>query len=479
MNETETHLRTLRRRFRAAPPAASWLRAPRRVLRFLVLSVHKARADSLGQKSAALAFTTLVSLVPLLAVFSYLGASWVDESFVAPARERPPAVESEAPPAAEGEPPPTAEDEPPPMAEGEAPVQAIELLVQILPYSEEKIVTKLEEFLDGARAIRGLGFAFFVGAALMLFTAIEEAVNRIWNVRHRRSLRSRLLSVSLVLFWGSLVISAVSWSLFVLSQSPVLGRGPLAALLAAVPFAITLLGLTMLYWQVPYTSVRFRSALAGGFTAALLLEGLRQGFGLYVDLASSISIIYGSFGFALLFMVSIQVVWWIVLLGSEAAYCLENIELVSEERRDVAPAEGGWVALAALVLLTHRFRQGQPIARHEVLAEGLRVSTDELGRVLQPLLDHGVLAETGGDAEGYLLAGDPHEIEVARVLEIYEEHNWQVLAALPPAIADSLEKLRAALGRARQGRLEDLTVADLATADATATVPAAGAGVDG
>ncbi len=426
MDDTQTRIATIRQQFKSAARPASWLVVPRELYRFLALSVRKAHADDLMQKSAALAFTTLLALIPLLATFSYLGARWFNR-------------QQEL---------------------------TLEVLGKLLPYSEDVLLAQLRDFIKEAGTIRGVGFVVLLLTALAAFTTIEKTITRIWNVPHRRPFRSRFPSFTMVVFWGGpLVIGATYWSLFSLPEHPALQRGPLALVSGLIPFIMTLLGLTMLYWLAPYTTVRFRSALAGGFTASFLLEALRQGFGLYVDQARNISIIYGSFGFALLFMISIQAAWWIVLLGCEAAYCIQNYAFMSRERRDTAPAEGSWLGLAALVFMTHRFLGGEPITRHEVLSERFRIDAEELRRALAPLLRGGVLRETGGDDEGYLLAGDPHALALERVFELYEGLQWQLLEPLPETLAGRLEELRAGLARARQRKTADMMFVDLARVD--------------
>ena len=396
--------------------------ALRQALRFLVLAVRKAHQDNLLQQSAALAFTTIVSLVPLLAAFSVFGARWFDQQ-----RER-----------------------------------TIELLAELLPYSVDSLMTQLETFIEQARAVRGVGFAIFLLSSLAVFTVIEQTINRIWNVPEGRPFRSRFLSFTLLLFWGPVVIGATYTLLFYLRQQKALQGIDASILAEALPLVVTSLGLTMLYWQVPYTAVRFRSALVGGLTAALLLEGLRQGFGLYVSQARNVSVVYGSFAFAFFFMLSIQFTWWIVLLGTEVSYCVQNYQFMFEKRRRASATEGSWIALATLALLTHRFRQGEPLTPHEMLAEQLQIATDDLHEVLAPLLAEGVLQETAGDSEGYLLSQDPYDLPLSRILEIYEDRHWRILRPLPPAVARDLEDLRIQLEKGRSRALGKRTLARLA-----------------
>lgn len=419
-NPRDTLIARLRDRFQQ-PSDEPRFALLRRGLRFLGLSIRKAHEDNLVQQSAALAFTTIISLIPLLAAISFLGAQWFNEQTP----------------------------------------QTIALLSTLLPYSEETIVTQLEAFLEQAKAIRGFGFAAFVLTALGVFTTIEKTINRIWNVPQSRPLKSRLLSFTLLLFWGPLVIGTTYSLLFYLRQQPALQSFSDSLPAELLPSLVTCLGLTMLYWQVPYTEVRFRSAFAGGVLATLLLEVLRQGFGLYVEHVRTLSLVYGSFGLALLFMLSIQLTWWTVLLGSEAAYCLQHAESMTRSRRRIAPAEGSWIALTALALLTRRFRRGAPLTPPEILAEHLRIDTRELEATLAPLFDHGLLQRAHGETEGYLLSHDPHTLRAAQIFEIYETLHWNLLAPLPEDLSDPLERLRALLTEARDTSLETLTLAQL------------------
>lgn len=423
---------------RPKPPGE---RKQRGTLRFFVLAIKKARADDLGHQAAALAFMTILSLIPLLAVFSYLGARtfFGSESF------------SEQQISGQQE-------------------RLIDLIGQILPYSEDLIVDQLRSFLDHAQTIGSFGFAMFIITSLISFTNIEQTINRIWNISRQRPFRSRLLSFTLVLFWGPILIGAAYSSLFYVRQ-----RWPLETLghalaLEMMPFFFTVLGLTMLYWLVPATDVKFRSAFWGGLGATLLLEGLRRGFGLYVERVPAISIIYGSFGLVLLFMISIQITWWIVLLGSEVAYAIQHFRLLSQERYHAAPLEGSWLGLAALIVIADRFRHGQPITPHDLLAERMRMQPEALRRVIEPLLAEKILRETEGQEAGYLLSCDPHDLTVARIFALYDGLQEEILSTLASELAVDLDKLRHRLSAERCRVTAKKTLAELVTSQADKTL---------
>ncbi|MDP9120898.1 MAG: YihY family inner membrane protein, partial [Acidobacteriota bacterium] len=275
---------------------------PRKLLRYFLLTARQGYEDGVLLTASALAFVTILSLVPLLAAFSFIGARVFSEY----------------------------------------PQKSLEVFVQVLPYSEKTVTDKLGEFLDQASTMNGFGLVAFFATSLFAFATIEATFNRIWNVSRRRPFRVRLLSFVLLLFWGPLLIGATFSSLFLLRENPALRHLVREALLLHVaPFLATLVGLTTLYWLLPYTRVRLRNALAGGLLAAILLELLRQGFGYYIQLFRGVSTVYGSSAFALLFMISIEITWAVVLLGSEAAYTAQHFALIERGLHNHPPVHAG------------------------------------------------------------------------------------------------------------------------------------------
>lgn len=387
---------------------------------FLRQSAQKARADELPNESAALAFVSLISLVPLLAGLSYFSVGFFD------GRQE----------------------------------ELVALLSRVLPYTQADITAKLSEFLVESRSLRGFGFLAFLLTAATAFSMIERSINGIWIVSDRRPFRQRLNSFILLLCWGPILIGMTYSAIFVLQQSPAFGSMTDALPVRWVAFVATSVGLTMLNWQVPHTDVRFRSALVGGVTSATLIELLRWGFRLYVERADQISIVYSSFGFVFFFIVSIQLTWLIVLVGTELAYCVQNYRYLSRPRHRMGVIEGSWLGLAAMVTLTERFRGRQPVTPAEVLADRLGLGAAQLDDVLAPLLGADYLRESAG-GDGYLLSCDPYGVSVVELLDLYESRQWDILDQLPESTAERLQGLRARLARARSGAVESMQLVEL------------------
>jgi membrane protein len=388
--------------------------------RYVSLTLHQAHEDSILLFASSLAFVTVVSLIPLLTAFSFIGARVFHQY----------------------------------------PQRTLEVFVQILPYSEETVVEKMGEFLDQAETLHGFGLAVFLTTALLGFATVEEAVNRIWNVSRTRPMRVRLLSFLLLLFWGPVLIGVTFSSLLALRQSPALRRlFEESFLLHLLPMAATIVGLTTLYWLVPYTPVRLRNALAGSLLAAILLEMLRVGFGTYIRFFHGVNVVYGSFAFALLFMMSIELTWMIILLGSEAAYTAQHFRVLSHGLHRHPPVQAAWVGLAVVALIARRFARGEPILSLSAVADRLSLPGREMEMILRPLLSRNLLRSF--EDQGYFLATDPQRLRVEQVLEAYDHRAVRGAELAGGELQGRLQELIGDLAQLRATRLGDLTVADL------------------
>jgi membrane protein len=385
----------------------------------LRLTVEKASHDGIGLAASALAFVTILSLVPLLAVFLLLGArtySRYQDKF-------------------------------------------LELLGGLLPYSEAALQTMLQDFLRQAENVRGIGLIFFVISALIAFTTVEGAINRTWGLPQQRPFRQRLQSFTLLLFWGSLLVGGAFSIFFTLGQ-----EGGLTARWESNSFTgllaplLILAGMTMLYWLVPYTAVGFRHALLGGAVATVLLELLRRGFALYVEAFPGFQVVYGSFAFALFFMVSIQCAWWIVLAGNHLTYIAQHFDALAHTRRTGGRLPGPWLGLAAVMVLAQRLEAGKPIVAFQELVNHLRVPPSLLRQALGPLAESGLLQEAGAGMEAYILAGAPRQVKLDALFERYDPNPASFTDV---GLPEQLETLRHQVIGARTHSLGELSLADL------------------
>jgi membrane protein len=406
-----------------SPAMGRWRRRLRRALAFARLLGRKIADDGITQRAAALAFVSILALIPLLAAFTFVAAQLLHDY----------------------------QD------------KVLAFLTSVLPYSEGVVLANLQRFVSQAETLQQVGFLAFILVGLGAFGTIEETINRIWQVSTRRSLRAKLVSFTLLVFWGPLLIGSSYSALLLLRQRP--GFDVLfdeSLLVQALPFVVSVVGLTMLYWQVPFTRVRFRAALAGGITAALLLEVLRRAFHYYVShFTQGTYVVYGSFALAIFFMISLELAWLAVLLGTEIAYVAQHFDALTQTRGHDARFREEWVGLAALAQLVEGLRGGRPVAELDRLAERLGVAPEALRTSLEPLVKAGFVVESTGEPAGFVLARDPHELTLEAALGAFERPVDELLAALPQPLRDNLEALLARLRENRKTTLAGRSIAQL------------------
>jgi len=261
---------------------AGMRRTAHRLLEFFLALAQRLREDRGFETAGSLAFTSLLALVPLVAVALALSMSY-------PAFER--AVGSLAQYASE----------------------------HLLPTGGAMVTKQIGLFADKAGELTTVGLAFLVATALMLMLTVDESLNRIFRVQRRRPLVRRLVVYLAVLTFGPALIGASLWmtSYLVASSFGLLDLGKLAeTVLGLLPFVFTCAALTLLYVLVPYRRVELRHAVTGGLVAGVLFELAKHTFALYLAKFPTYTLIYGAFAAFPLFLLWLYVSWVVVLFGA-------------------------------------------------------------------------------------------------------------------------------------------------------------------
>jgi len=262
------------------------LRHLARFLRELSVAQHR---DQLLLRAGALAYTTLLSIVPLLTV-----------ALVTVGRVQP-----------------------------EQAAVVVRAIATVLPFSPERVQATLAAFAQRTAALGWIAVAISVLVTFNAFYQIEEVINAIWGVPRRRRWQWRLISFATVLACGPLLLGALFSGLYWLSsQSWYRSMAPLTRPLPALIAAVVL---TALYRWVPHTRVAWRAALAGAAVGALALTVLHVGFQSYFVFAADLNVIYGSLAMLLFFLVSLFLFWFAVLLGAEASWVVGHTERAAGE----------------------------------------------------------------------------------------------------------------------------------------------------
>lgn len=295
------------------------------------------------------------------------------------------------------------------------------IFANLVPSTGEAVQQHLGEFAHQASQLTVVGIGMLFVTAIMMLVTIERAFNEIWQVRApKQGLISFLrywavLSLGPFLLGAGFVLSSYLMSLRVLSDTLDL-VGTVLPGIGLIPLLFTALGFTLLYTAVPNCRVPWRAGLVSGFVAACLFELAKRGFGIFVTSFSSYQLVYGAFAAFPVFLLWIYLSWLIILFGVELSRSLVLHDV--EARPSQHP-------LLALMTLLHSLQ-----ARH---AEGQGVSETEVMRMLQRstqwgwsqwqdwLLTQRFMVRT---AEGdFRLARDLGEVDIA---ELFPTLPWSL-----------------------------------------------------
>lgn len=261
----------------------------RRCGRFVVELVRAQHRDLLYLHAAALAYTTLLSLVPLLTV-----------ALVMIARVQPERAEV-----------------------------IIRAIATLFPYSPVRVQATLATFAERTAALGWVAIAISILVIFNAFFQIEEVINTIWGLGKRRRWQVRLFSFSTVLVCGPLFVAALFSILYWLSSRSWFPA--IAPLARPVPAFLAMLALAFVYRWVPHTHVPWRAAWVGAVVGASGLTALHLGFQSYLNLASDLNVIYGSLSLLLFFLISLYLFWLAILLGAEASWVVGHTRVPHPE----------------------------------------------------------------------------------------------------------------------------------------------------
>ncbi len=392
------NLKTLQERY------FSWVR---HIPAFLKLVMHHFITDGGVQHVAALTYTTLLSLVPLMTVALALFS-------VFPASDR--------------------------MSE------QIEnfLFRNFVPAASEVVQQYLRDFSQKAGKLTGVGFGMLIVVALLLMNNINKAFNTIWHVRKRRSPLAQFTVYWAILSLGPILIAISVAGTSYLVSIPFLDQTMAVAqvrskLLSLMPVILSTVAFSLLYALVPNRTVPWRNALAGGLLAATLFELSKRGFALYVTTFPTYEAIYGAVAVVPIFLIWIYLSWMVTLLGAEFTYCLG---IYRENWRERMNQRGSDFLLALRLLgeLRESQRDGCALGTRALLERLPGVTEERLEQVMNQLGEALLVLRT--EERSWMLARDLRQVTLN---DLYQSAHYVLPGDDSLDLDDVSESLRGML----------------------------------
>lgn len=266
-----------------------------------------------------------------------------------------------------------------------------------VPSSGATVQQYLRDFTAQARQLTWIGVALLAVTAFLMLVTIEKAFNAIWRVRQPRRGVSSFLLYWAILSLGPLLLGAgFAVTTYIASLSLLSGPDALIGaktLLAFAPLLFSTAAFTLIYSAVPNARVPLRHALIGGLFAAVLVEVAKALFGLFVSLFPGYQLIYGAFATVPLFLLWIYLSWLIVLFGAELV-C--NLASARHWRRESLPRL--LVVLGVLRVFHERQQLGLAVHHDDMPGAGWLLAEDEWAEVLDFLEGEQLACRTSGGA---------------------------------------------------------------------------------
>jgi membrane protein len=411
------------------------------VRRFLVrvgqvasLVVRDFFKDQCMLQASALTYTTLLSLVPLLALMFAILKGFGVQDFLEP------------------------------------------LILERLAVGSDSIVTGIMTYIDNTNFGRlgAVGLVLLLVTALTLLVNIETAFNHIWGVPKNRTLvRCFTDYLSVVVVGPLLLFAAISITTSLRDQELVLrllateylGDAVLVGF-ALLPFVAMWAAFTFLYIFMTNTQVRFGAALFGGIFGGTLWQLLQ-----WIYVSSQVGVtrynaIYGTMAALPIFMVWVYLSWLCVLLGLELSHAWQNLRTLRQEAAmgEVSYASREFVALALLLLIAADFYRGVRPRSREALAEELDLPPRLTQRALSDLVRLGFLNEVRDETqegELYQPGREPETLRLAVVVEALREDGESCLGRLHKKELAVVARLEQVLANADRLALGELTLGGL------------------
>ncbi len=380
-----------------------WAAFGRRQLRVAYAVVRDLMAGQLNLHAMSLVYTTLLSMVPLLALsFSVLKAMGVHNQLT-------------------------------PLL-----YQFFEPLGRQGTQMAEQVITFVDNIKVGV--LGSVGLLLLVYTVIALVQKIERSFNMVWHAPMGRSLGQRFSNyLSVITIGPLLMVAGIGLSATVFGSDIVQqlrAIEPFGTLVAAVsrsmPFLITVAAFTFVYIFVPNTRVRFRSALVGGLVAGVIWQAASLAFASFAVNASRYEAIYSSFAIGILLLIWLYINWIILLSGASISYYHQHEHAISS-RREVrsSPEVEERLAMALMERVATAFDRGSPPPRQELLALDFGIPGDITQRVSDKLIRAGILHPGGDDGEELIPGRSLDRLRVRDILGAARGDEDRLVSRLP------------------------------------------------
>jgi membrane protein len=345
------------------------LSTPRKVVVFIARVLHMLVRELLGGqlnlRAMSLVYTTLLSLVPLLAVSLSVLKGFGVHNQIEP------------------------------------------MLYNFLnPLGAEgaEIANRIVSFVDNVEVgvLGSVGLVFLIYTVIALLQKIERAFNYVWQVEHLRPIVRRISSYLSAVLIGPVLLFIATVLSSDIAQHLIAIKPFTTVLLSAgelLPYFLVCLAFTFMYILIPNTRVQVRAALVGGVIAGIVWKFTGWGFSVFIASSSKYAAIYSSFAIFILLLIWLYMSWLILLVGSQIVFFVQFPKYMTLHREQFVLSNRlqERLAIQIMYLIAREFYHGSTPWSLDAMVERLDLPRESVHRVISMLVEYGYLAEVAGE----------------------------------------------------------------------------------
>jgi membrane protein len=328
-------------------------------------------------------------------------------------------------------------------------------------------VMRLVKNVNGG-LLGGVSLAFFIYTAISMVQKVEEAFNYAWYVSKPRSFARRFTEYVFVLTIGPVVIVLALGMIGSLQDEGLVKYllenqlvGPLFVATSKVtPFLLVTGTFAFLYWFMPNTRVRLGSALVGGIAGGFLWATLGVIVATFIVNSARTMSVYGGFAIAIIALIWLYLNWLVLLVGAQLAFYHQNPAYLRIGRREPRLSSGTRerLALNIMLLVGQAFRDSRTTVTIADISDRLRIPSITLDPIIAGLEENGLLTST--EAEALVPGRDTALIALGDILAVVREFG-ETGSITEPRWSPAVENIGTELDKAVASTVDHTTLAEL------------------
>jgi membrane protein len=291
------------------------------------------------------------------------------------------------------------------------------------------------------RAIGAIGVVIFLYTAISMVQKVEASFNYVWYVAKARGFARRFSEYLVVLLIGPVamgtafsMIASLSSNEFVAYLETLPGFAQILLMIGeSLPYVMIIGVFTFLYYLMPNTRVSLKSALIGGLAGGVMWVTMSVIFTTFIANSFRTFAVYASFGVGIIALLWLYLNWLVLLLGAQLAFYHQNPAFlrIGRQEPDLSNGTRERLALNIMTLVGEAFRnKGQQVSLTDI-GQHLNVPTMVLGLIASALEKAGLLAVT--ESETLVPGQEMSRIRLQDILDVvraqggpgYHRHpNW-------------------------------------------------------